>query len=173
MERKNRIPITRLSRYYDDVDFQYDLEAAEEIINEDAGFTVVLFRIDRNHSNIDDIYGESDTRDIRFLAPVELRVILKLEDAENKTYGDNGSLRYQEHGNLIFDILNKELDDKGVEIGYGDIVGYAMTETDLKYFEVYDDGKINVDNESTMYGFRSFFSTIRCTTVDPNRFNGI
>ena len=103
--------ITRLSRYYDNVDFQYDLEAAEEIINEDAGFTVVLFRIDRNHSNIDDIYGESDTRDIRFLAPVELRVILKLEDAENKTYGDNGSLRYQEHGNLIFDILNKELDN--------------------------------------------------------------
>ena len=35
MERKNRIPITRLSRYYDDVDFQYDLEAAEEIINEE------------------------------------------------------------------------------------------------------------------------------------------
>lgn len=173
MERKNRIPITRLSRYYDDLDFRFDLDAAEELINEDAGFTVVLYRIDRNHSNIDDVYGESETRDIRFLAPVELRVIPKLEDAENKTYGGNGTLRYQEYGNFIFDILNKEMDDKGVVISYGDIVGYSANETDLKYFEVYDDGKINVDNESTIYGFRSYFSTIRCVTIDPNKFNGI
>ena len=49
MERKNRIPITRLSRYYDDIDYGFDLDAAEEIINDDAGFTVVLYRIDRNH----------------------------------------------------------------------------------------------------------------------------
>ena len=30
MERKNRIPITRLSRYYDDIDYGFDLDAAEE-----------------------------------------------------------------------------------------------------------------------------------------------
>lgn len=173
MERKNRIPITRLSRYYDDLDFKFDMEAAEEIINDDAGFTVVLYRIDRNHSIMDDVYGESETRDIRFLAPVELRVLPNLADAENKSYGGNGSLRYQEHGNFNFDVLNKELDDKGVEISYGDIIGYSINETDLKYFEVYDDGRINVDNENTVYGFRSHFSTIKCTTIDPNRFNGI
>jgi hypothetical protein len=173
MERKNRIPITRLSRYYDDVDYQFDLDMAMEVINEDANFRVVLYRIDRVNSNNDDVYGESESRETRFLSPVELNVLPKLEDAENKTYGANGSLRYQEYGNLVFTVLNKELDDKGVEVSYGDIIGYSASENDMKYFEVFDDGEINVDNESTMYGFRSYFTTIKCVPVDPNQFNGL
>jgi hypothetical protein len=173
MERKNRIPITRLSRYYDDIDYQTDLDMAMEVINEDANFRVVLYRIDRVNSNSDDVYGESESREIRFLSPVELNVLPKLDDAENKTYGDNGSLRYQEHGNLVFTVLNKELSDKNVKISYGDIIGYSTSEKDMKYFEVFDDGEINVDNASTMYGFRSYFTTVQCVTVDPNQFNGL
>ena len=172
MERKNRIPITRLSRFYDEFDFDMELDMAEEVIEGDANFTVILYRIDRVHSTTD-IYGESESRQIRFLPPVELKVLPKLADAENKTYDKGGRLKYQEYGNFTFTILNKQLDEKNVEISYGDIVAYADREDNMKYYEVHDDGRINADNESTQFGYKSYFTTIRCVTVDPNQFNGI
>jgi hypothetical protein len=101
MERKNRIPNTRLNRFYDDTDFDLEIDMASELIEGDANFTVVLYRIDRKHSNSSDIYGESNAKDTRFLPPVELKVLLSISEAENKNYGNGGTLRYQEYGNLI------------------------------------------------------------------------
>lgn len=173
MERKNRIPITRLSRYYDEVDFDLELDMAREVIEEDANFTVVLYRIDKINSNNEDVYGESEAREIRFHPPVELKVLVQLNEAENKTYGENGSLRYQEYGNLVFTILNKQLSEKGVDISYGDIIGYSDRENNLKYFEVFNDGKINSDNTHTQFGYKAYFRTISCVVVDPDQFNGI
>lgn len=172
MERKNRLPITRLSRFYDEKDFDLELDMAREVIEEDANFTIVLYRIDKVNSNNDDVYGESEAREVRFLPPVELKVLLSLEQADNKSYVE-GRLRYQEYGNLSFTVLNKQLDEKGVDISYGDIVGYSDRENNLKYFEVFNDGKINSDNAHTQFGYKSYFRTISCVTVDPNQFNGI
>lgn len=173
MERKNRIPNTRLTNFYDDKDFEMELDMATELIEYDANFTVVLYRIDKINSNNDDVYGESEAREIRFLPPVELKVLLNLVEAENKNYASNGSLRYQDYGNLTFTVLTKQLQEKGVEISYGDIIGYSDREDNLKYFEVFNDGKINSDNTHTHFGFRSFYRTIECTVIDPDQFNGI
>lgn len=173
MNRNNKIPITRLSRYYDEIDFELDLDMAREVIEEDANFTVVLYRIDKVNSNNDDVYGESESREIRFLPPIELKVLPKLNESENKNYGENGSLRYQEYGNLDFTILNKQLELKGVDINYGDIVAYSDREDNLKYFEVFNDGKINSDNAKTQFGYKSFYRQINCVVVDPDQFNGI
>jgi formylmethanofuran dehydrogenase subunit E len=95
------------------------------------------------------------------------------EKSENKSYSENGSLRYQDYGNLTFTILNKQLNDKGVDISYGDIIGYSDRESNLKYFEVFDDGKINSDNAHTQFGYKSYYRTVSCVTVDPDQFNGI
>ena len=46
MERKTRIPNTRLNRFYDEEDFQLELDMATELIEGDMNFTVVLFRVD-------------------------------------------------------------------------------------------------------------------------------
>ncbi len=173
MERKNRIPITRLNRYYDEVDFNFDLDAADEVIKEDLNFIVVLYRVDGVHSQ-SDLYGESSAREVRYHPPVELHVIPKLDRAKNKTYGEkNGNLRYQEHGNLTLTLLNRELGDKDITVSYGDIIGYPVDEDTLRYFEVYDDGKINVDNKSTRFGYKSFYTIVQCVPLDPNVFNGI
>lgn len=172
MERKNKIPITRLNRFYDETDFQLELDMAKELIEEDGNFTVVLYRIDRVKSNADDIYGESETNEIRFLEPVELVVLPNLQEAENKTYVE-GKMRYQEHGNFIFTILTQQLKEKNVDISYGDIVAYAENENSVKYFEVANDDRIASDNKHTMYGYKGYYRTITCVTVDRNQFNGI
>lgn len=172
MERNTRIPNTRLSRFYDEDDFKLEMDMATELIEEDANFTVVIYRIDKTKSNVD-IYGESINREVRFLAPVELKVLLLLEQAENKTYGDTGRLRYQEHGTFSFHVLTTQLKQKNIDIQYGDIVAYSDREDNLKYFEVFDEGKINADNKHTQFGYSAFYRTIKCNVVDPNQFDGI
>lgn len=173
MERKTRIPNTRLNRFYDEEDFQLELDMATELIEGDMNFTVVLFRVDRVNTQMDDVYGESNVNDIRFLAPVELKVILNLENGENKSYSPNGNLRYQDYGNLEFTVLQKQLDEKNTEISYGDIVGYSDKQNNLKYFTVFDDDTINTDNPSTQFGYSGYFRRIKCTNVDPNVFKGV
>ena len=42
-----KIPITRLSKWYDDVDFFLDIEMGREYLEDDNNFTVVLYQIDR------------------------------------------------------------------------------------------------------------------------------
>lgn len=171
MERNNKIPITRINRFFDHQDFQLDIDIAKELIEDDMNMKVVLYRIDRTKSNFD-IYGESSPREVRYQSPVELTVIPLLDKAENKTYAPNGSMRYQEHGMLTFNVLTDHLNEIDVDISYGDIIGYSYTETELKYFEVMDDGKINADNKHTYYGYKPYYRTIKCVVVDPNQFNG-
>ncbi len=173
MERKTRIPNTKLNRFYDEEDFRLELDMATELIEGDMNFTVVLFRIDRDNTQVDDVYWESNPRDIRFKAPVELKVILNLQNGENKSYSPNGNLRYQDYGNLEFTVLQKQLDEKGVEISYGDMVGYSDRQDNFKYFSVFDDDTINTDNASSQFGYSGYFRRIKCTNVDPNIFNGI
>jgi hypothetical protein len=49
------------------------------------------------------VYGESGMDGIRFLPPVELKVVPIIEAPENKTYNSgSGSLRYLQDGKLTF-----------------------------------------------------------------------
>ena len=54
-----KFPISRLSKFYDYVDFNLENEMAREYIEGDLNFTVVLFSVDRIKSKTDDVYGES------------------------------------------------------------------------------------------------------------------
>lgn len=173
MITNKKIPINRLNRYYDENDFKMELEMAREIIDDDMNFTIVLFRINIAETDVDELYGETKASGIRYYPPVELNVIPKLNPSENKSYNPNGGLRYQEYGNFEFTILQIELDEMNIDIKYGDIVAYADSETNLKYFEVTDDGKIIADNAHTMYGYKGYYRSIKCVTVDPNKFNGV
>lgn len=172
MERKTRIPNTRLNKFYDEDDFRLELDMATDLIEGDMNFTIVLFRIDRVNTQVDDVYWESNTSDIRFKAPVELKVILNLSSSESKSYSPNGNMMYKEYGNLEFTVLKKQLDEKGIDISYGDMVGYSDYEDNFKYFTVFDDGRINSDNPSSHFGYKGYFRKIKCTNVDPNIFNG-
>lgn len=172
MINNNKIPINRLNRYYDEDDFKMELEMAREVIEEDMNITIVLYRINMAETDVDDLYGETKKNGVRFFPPVELAVIPKIAQAENKTYNTNGTLRYQQYGNLEFTVLQVMLDEMDIDISYGDIVGYADFESNIKYFEVTDDGKIFSDNAHTMYGYKGYFRSIKCTVLDPNKFNG-
>ena len=170
---KKKLPITRLNKFFSQKDFELDIEMGREYTEGDLNMTVVLYKIDLINTNTDDVYGEADDEDIRFLPPVELKVILNLSSPENKAYNPDGSMRYVEHGNLVFGVYDTYLKEKGVDIDYGDYVLYPESETSFKYFTVSNDGKIFSDNAHTIGGYKGAFRSITCVPVDENEFMGI
>jgi hypothetical protein len=172
MENKPKIPITRLNKWYDDMDFDLDVEMGREAIEEDNNFTIVLFRVDRNMTLFDDLYGEANEDGVRYMTPVELKVIPLIEEAKNVAMNPNGSQRHLEDGNLSFGIYQQQLNELGVEISYGDYIGYAISETDVRYYSVANDGLKNYDSKHTIMGYKSAFRTVLCVPTNKDEFKG-
>ena len=172
MENKPKIPITRLNKWYSDDDFNLDIEMGREAIEEDNNFVVVLFRVDRQTTLFDDLYGEASKDGIRYKTPIELKVIPTLEEARNMAYNPNGTQRNLEDGNLTFSIFQQQLMDLQVDIMYGDYIGYAVSETDVRYFSVTNDGLKNYDAKHTIMGYKSVYRTIMCAPVNKDEFKG-
>jgi len=171
MSNKKRLPINRMGKFYDYMDFGMENEMAREFIEGDLNFTIILFRINKIKSQTDEVYGETSSNELQFFPPVELKVRPMLESSESKSYSD-GYGRYEEYGNLTFTVFTDHLNEMGVDIAYGDYIGYPDREDNIAYFTVVDDGKINSDNEKTRVGFKSYYRKIVCTRTDENEFNG-
>ena len=54
----NKVPITRLGKFFGAEDFDLDISMGEEWLHGDLNFTVVLYKIDRQKTITDDVYGE-------------------------------------------------------------------------------------------------------------------
>lgn len=167
---KKKFPINRLGRFYDEIDFGVENEMAREYLEGDLNFVVVLFQVDRTETQVDAVYGEAKSNEIRFKAPKELRVKLALEAAENKSYSA-GMNRILDYGNLTFHVFQEQLTELNCDISYGDYIGYADREDNIKYFTVTNDGKIFSDNAHTRLGYKGYYRTITCVTTDMNEFD--
>lgn len=163
-----KIPIKRITKFYDENEYQLDINMGMEYLESDINATIILFRVDRKRTQIDDIYGESINEDLVFHPPIEIPIIPIIEESKNKTYNNNGTLRYLEEGNLSFDVYNATLQMKSIEISYGDYIGYSIDESTIRYFQVTNDGKKDFNNGKTIMGYKPTFRTIICAPVDEN-----
>jgi|TARA_R110000823_G_scaffold293169_1_gene411998 hypothetical protein len=169
-----KIPINRLSKFFSEDDFGLEVEFGRELIEGDLNFTVILYQVDRTNTTQDDTYGEAGSDEIRFLPPVELKVILDIAAPENKTYNSgSGTLRYNQHGKMTLGIYEDQLTELEVDVNYGDYIGYAINSGTMIYYTVSNDGKITSDNEHTIFGFQGAFRTITCAPTDENEFRGL
>jgi hypothetical protein len=167
-----RIPITRVNKFFGDEDFRLHESLGMEYLSGNLNFTLVLFRVDRSKSNVDDVYGEAAEEEIRFFPPVEFKGLVNISAPTNDSYA-GGLMRYMESGNLTISVYIKELEQLGVDITYGDYIGYPEREDFIRYFTVVNDGKVVSDNAHTILGYKSFYRTIVCTPTSTNEFNGI
>ena len=174
MSEGKKIPITRNNKFFSFEDFRVEVEMGREAIEGDGNFVVILYRVDRENTQADDVYNEAVKDGIAYFPPVELRVVPILAEASNKTYNKNaGSLRYLEDGQLTFGIYDEQLQELDTDISFGDYIGYPVTETDVRYFAVVNDGRKNYDNRHTIMGYKGAFRTVLCAPVDPNEFRGL
>ena len=173
MPKKNA-PINRINKFFSEEDFNLEVSFGREAIEGDGNFVVILYRVDRERTESDDLYGEAVKDGIKFFPPVELRVIPIMNEPENKAYNSgSGSLRYLQDGQLTFGIYDAQLEELGVELNYGDYIGYQVSETDIRYFSVSNDGIKNYDNKHTIMGYKGAFRTVVCASVEEDEFRGL
>ena len=67
----NKLPITRIGKFFSQDDFDLNVRMGEEYLHGDLGMKLVLFRVDRQKTDTDEVYVEVGKDDIKFLPPVE------------------------------------------------------------------------------------------------------
>jgi len=169
---ENLVPITRLGKFFGGEDFALEVEMGQEWLHGDMNFTVILYRVDRYKTKTDDVYGEVVEDGVKFLVPIELKGLVKVVAPANQKLG-NSKLRQEEPGNITFSVYQKQLDDLGVDILFGDYLGYYETESKVRYYMVADDGRVVSDNRHTYGGYKPFYRTVLATPVSQNDFKGI
>ena len=172
-EIKRRNPITRNNMFCSEEDFKYEMMLATDYIEQDMGQTIVLYEVDLENTQVDDIYKEAKKDNIRFKTPIELPVVYELEEAQLKEY-DKSQQRgvYVKMGKLTFSVLEKTLEENQCDIKRGDYIGLQVTPERMEFFTVVDDGRINYSNKQSYYGRKPYFRKISAAPVDKNEFNG-
>lgn len=169
---QNRVPITRLNKFFSEEDFNLEMEMGMEWQLGDMNFTVVLYRVDRERTNNDDVYGEALTDGIQFLPPIEVKGLVKIDAPTNSDLGSS-KLSQIEPGNMTFSVYQSQLDQLAIEISLGDYLGYYETEDRVRYYSVVNDGRVNSDLKHTYGGYKKYYRTIIAAPVTNNEFNGI
>jgi hypothetical protein len=169
---ENKVPITRLGKFFGAEDFNLDIQMGEEWLHGDMNFTLVLYKIDRRKTITDDVYGETVSDGIKFLPPIEFKAFVQVMVPENKNVG-NSKIEQFEPGNIRVSVYQTHLDELGIDIDYGDYIGYYETETRVRYYTVNNDGRVVSDNKHTYGGYKPYYRTILASPVGPNEFNGL
>lgn len=167
-----KVPITRLGKFFDGQDYNLDIDMGEEWLLGDMNFTLVLYRVDRQKTKVDDVYGEVLPDGVKFHPPVEFKAYVLVNAPENRYIGTSQVVQ-TEPGNMRFSVYIKHLEELGIEIGLGDYVGYYETEDNVRYYSVVNDGRIISDNKHTYAGFKPFYKTYIASPVNNNEFKGI
>lgn len=169
---RNKVPISRLSKFFSQDDFDLQVQLGQEYLHGDVNMKLVLYRVDREKTDIDNVYGEVGKDEIKFLPPVEFNGLVKIEEPKNATY-KNGLLRYSEPGNLTVNIYLSHLEELGIDIRYGDYIGYPESDDKLRFYTVTNDGRVVADNKHKMFGFKPHYTTITCAYAQDTEFRGV
>lgn len=165
IKRKN--PINRNNLFMSPDQFNFQVGIGMEYVNNVLNQTIVLYEVDLEKTNIDDLYQETKFNNLNFKTPIELNVIYTLNEAELKTYDKNQIKGYYiKSGKLEFTIFEKELENNRVDIKRGDYIGLQVTPEHMEFFIVTDDGRMNFDNTHTLYGIMPYYRSIKCSIVN-------
>jgi hypothetical protein len=168
----NRLPITRLGKFFSQDDFDINIQMGQEYLSGDLNMRLVLYRVDRNKTDADALYGEVGQDQIRYFPPVEFNALVKIDAPKNSSY-NKGLMRYNEPGNMTVSVYLKQLEDLKIDIKYGDYIGYPESEDKVRYYVVTNDGKVTSDNRHNMFGFKPHYRTITCAIAQNGEFRGV
>ena len=173
-QNKKRVPIVRNNKFFSGEDFSMELDFAKEYIEQDANQTIILYRVDLENTNVNDVYKEAKQGKVRFKIPIELPVVFEIDDAELKSYENKGMKGvYAKPGKLTFGVLISTLEDYNCDINRGDYIGVQINEELVEYYVVADDGRVgSYANKRSLYGIKGLYRTIVAAPVDKIEFNG-
>lgn len=168
----NKLPITRLSKFFSQDDFDINIQMGQEYLHGDLNMKLVLYRVDREKTDTDAVYAEAGMDEIKYFPPIEFNALVKIDEPKNSSY-KGGMLRYNEPGNLTLSVYIRHLEELNVDIRYGDYIGYPDSEEKLRFYTVSNDGRVTSDNKHKMFGFKPHYRTIVCVPTQQNEFRGV
>jgi hypothetical protein len=168
----NKIPITRLSKFLSQDDFDLNIQMGSEYLHGDLNMKLVLYRVDREKTDIDSVYTEVGKDEIKFFPPVEFNALVKIDSPKNSSY-KGGLLRYNEPGTMTLSVYIKHLEELNIDVRYGDYIGYPESETRTRYYTVTNDGKVTSDNKHNMFGYKPYYRSITCAPAQDSQFRGV
>ena len=169
---ENKLPITRMSKFFSNEDFDLQIQMGQEYLHGDLNMKLVLYRVDREKTDIDSVYSEVGMDETKFFPPVEFNALVTIEEPKNSAY-KNGLLRHNEPGNMILSVYIKHLDELKIDIRYGDYIGYPESESKIRFYTVTNDGKVTSDNKHNMFGYKPYYKSITCSPVQDTQFRGV
>ena len=73
----NKLPITRLGKFFSQDDFDINIQMGQEYLHGDLNMKLVLYRVDRQKTDNDNVYAEVGMDEIKFFPPVEFNALVK------------------------------------------------------------------------------------------------
>ena len=170
---KLQLPVKN-NMFYSEEDFSYETDLIERYIEEDINQSVVLYEVDRSKTNVNAIYKEATSGNIRYKAPREIPCMYEIKDSEIKSFDNKTSNGvYTQDGNLQIYVLTRTLEKYKADVKRGDYIGVQIDLNRMKYYTVVNDGKVNTANTHMVGGYKPACRTIECTLVsDISEFNG-
>ena len=165
-----RVPINRNNLFYSDESFNYELEIGKNYVEQDMNQTLVLYSVDNSSTNINNIYGETKTNQVRFKPPVEFHCVYTIEPPELKAYDKTNNIgTYMKTGKLKFGVYKETLDELGIELKPGDYIGAQINEEHMEFFSLLSINK-GYDNEHSLFGVKNLYYECNCYPVDTTEF---
>lgn len=141
--------------------FDLDIFYGRNYLQTDNVQTVVLHRINVTETKVHALYGQAKTKDKKFFAPVQLSVMVDVEDGKQEYYGPNpGGITRDDTGPLRFGVYLKELEEKNTEINRGDYIEYNMSGEKKRYYEVESANNVTDETKKTIGGFKTYWKMV-------------
>jgi hypothetical protein len=151
----------RMGMFMSDNSFDLDVMYGRNFLQTDNAQEVILHKINLIESKSHALYGQTKTKDKKFMPPVRLKVMVNVEDGKQENYGSNpGGIARDDAGNISFGIYLKELDEKQIEIDRGDIIEYNMSGQKSRYYEVENANNVTDETKKTIGGFKPYWKKI-------------
>lgn len=151
----------RMGLFMTDNSFDLDVMYGRNFLQTDNAQTVVIHKINILESKSHALYGQSKTKDKKFMSPVTINVMVTIEDGKQEYYGNSqGGISRDDSGNISFGVYIKELEEKQIEIDRGDIIEYNMSGEKNRYYEVESANNVNDETKKTIGGFKPYWKKI-------------
>jgi hypothetical protein len=141
--------------------FDLDVMYGRNFLQTDNAQEVIIHKININQTVTHALYGQSKTKDKKFMPPVRISVMVNVEEGKQEYYGNNpGGIVRDDTGNISFGVYLKELEEKKLEIDRGDIIEYNMSGSKNRYYEVESANNVTDTTNKTIGGFKTYWKKV-------------
>lgn len=161
----------RYGMFMSNESFDLDVMYGRNYINTDNAQTVTIHRINIIETKSHNLYAQAKSKDKRFFPPVEISVMVTVDDGQQSYYGEgSGGIVRDDSGNIKFGVYLAELKEKNLEINRGDIIQYDMSGENSRYYEVESANKVKDTTSKTIGGFKPYWRLIIGTPIHSDTF---